>query len=130
MDFVEYLGNRDFGTKHPTLLLWGDQDDIAKPRRAGPLGRCLRSSFPHLDAFWVKGGGHNIQLDSVSTVASAMDDWLRHGDVDVLAAAARSFAGPLPLLLSLTRTELRKMSFPSGEMEGEGQLASGLRAKL
>ncbi|CAE7356908.1 Eci1 [Symbiodinium natans] len=76
LDYDEYLGHLWLGTRRPTLLLWGDDDTVAKPRALHTLGPFLREKFPDLTAFWVKGGGHNIQFDSVLAVARAMRTFL------------------------------------------------------
>jgi len=73
--YEEYFGNvEDFGTDKPTLLLWGSVDSICVPRRGA--WSFLRERFPDVEGFWVEGGDHNIQIDSVVSVARAIDSWL------------------------------------------------------
>merc|ERR1719421_738152 len=69
--YQEYLGQTSsrFGTERPTLLLWGDQDKIAWPRSDERLMPYLNKRFPNLEAFWVKGGDHNIQIDSFVAIS-------------------------------------------------------------
>lgn len=76
--YQEYLGQTSsrFGTELPTLLLWGDQDKIAWPRSEERLMPYLNKRFPNLEAFWVEGGDHNIQIDSFVAISRCMDDFL------------------------------------------------------
>merc|ERR1712232_661543 len=105
-------GNADFGSRQPTLLLWGDRDEIAKPRCAEPLARCLKACFPQLDAYWIRGGGHNIQLDSAITVANLMESWLDRGSCD----PQKGHIGLAEVLLLATQAGVEKM-----ELIGEGE---------
>lgn len=102
--YKEYLGSQQIGTLNPTLLLWGDRDELAKPRQPEPLARYLSHIFPRLDAYWVKGGGHNIQIDSASAVARAMDAWLDSGDIN--ASLKTDLAD---VVLFPTRAKLERM---------------------
>mmetsp|Transcript_48482 Transcript_48482/g.138573 ORF Transcript_48482/g.138573 Transcript_48482/m.138573 type:complete len:598 (+) Transcript_48482:57-1850(+) len=108
--YSDYFG-RDgaIGSAHPTLLLWGDKDRIACPRRLQSLGPYFRARFPDIEAHWVCGGGHNIQLDSAVALARAMDAWLLGGGV------AGGTSDLVETLLFPTNATLRSMSLPYGE---------------
>ncbi|CAE6957786.1 Eci1, partial [Symbiodinium sp. KB8] len=101
LDYDEYLGHIWLGTSRPTLLLWGDDDTVAKPRALHTLGPFLRDKFPDLTAFWIKGGGHNIQFDSALAVARAMGKFLD--------PEATSEEGLMERMLSMTNAKLYPM---------------------
>jgi len=107
MRYRDYFGIPLRGTQCPMLLLWGDEDDVAVPRRAPDLGRYLKARYVHLDAFWVQGGSHNIQLDRAVATARFMDAWLRTGDCE----NSRSH-GPTEKLLGIaTDSRVERMDF-------------------
>lgn len=87
--YANYLCDQAFGVgrMHPTLLLWGDADDVCIPRTFENLAPYVAERFPKLDAFFVRGGGHNIQLGAVFAVSYAMDAWLRAPEAEVGRAA-------------------------------------------
>jgi len=108
MDYNEYLGNDRVGSDRPTLLLWGDKDNIAFPRRPEFLGPCVHALFPRVEGHWVRGGGHNIQLDSAVAVARAMDSWLR--------GCAQGDGGTVEKLLFMLDPKLEPMALPVEEL--------------
>eukprot|EP00929_Paragymnodinium_shiwhaense_P048998 TRINITY_DN24735_c0_g1_i1.p1 TRINITY_DN24735_c0_g1~~TRINITY_DN24735_c0_g1_i1.p1 ORF type:complete len:605 (+),score=108.16 TRINITY_DN24735_c0_g1_i1:98-1912(+) len=78
INIQKYQMQRDASAviQSPTLLLWGQEDEIAAPRSKPQLQQHLREYFPKLEAYWVAGGGHNIQVIQVLTVAKAVQAFL------------------------------------------------------
>eukprot|EP00931_Biecheleriopsis_adriatica_P108139 TRINITY_DN82476_c0_g1_i1.p1 TRINITY_DN82476_c0_g1~~TRINITY_DN82476_c0_g1_i1.p1 ORF type:complete len:557 (-),score=60.71 TRINITY_DN82476_c0_g1_i1:41-1711(-) len=117
--FSDYLGETSIGSRHSTLLLWGDCDRVACPRSG--LGPFLRSRFPDLQAYWLKGGGHNIQVDSAVTVARTMHAWLDPGDSEARQSSLAE------AMLFATKASLQKMDLPPS---AAGAAASGTSSSL
>lgn len=81
--FREFIGFTELGAECPTLLLWGDRDNLATPRKPEHLGQFMTSHYPHLDAFWLRGAGHSIIIDAALSVAVTVDTWLRSPEAEV-----------------------------------------------
>eukprot|EP00927_Polykrikos_kofoidii_P056170 TRINITY_DN50331_c0_g1_i1.p1 TRINITY_DN50331_c0_g1~~TRINITY_DN50331_c0_g1_i1.p1 ORF type:complete len:615 (-),score=40.82 TRINITY_DN50331_c0_g1_i1:41-1885(-) len=117
--YAEFLALKKWGASCPTLVLWGDKDSTARPRVTAELIPFLRRCFPQLDAFWVEGGSHNIQVDSVLSLTEKIDGWLNKScnsreAVDGDASEGGSFSGAylgIPeASLVLTRRRLREIT--------------------
>lgn len=101
----EYAGAAEqFGTNLPTLLLWGDCDTVAIPRRRGDLYPYLRAQFPDLRGFWVVGASHNLQIDAAVVCARAMEAFL-----DPPHGGGAGSGGLAEAMLSLTDRRLLRM---------------------
>mmetsp|Transcript_22308 Transcript_22308/g.36736 ORF Transcript_22308/g.36736 Transcript_22308/m.36736 type:complete len:151 (+) Transcript_22308:2-454(+) len=129
----DYLGggpDAGFSAKCPTLLLWGDQDNVAWPRRPRPLGDLLKSNFPQLNAFWVRGSHHNLQFDGVVGVAQAMEAFLNPREA---GRGGRRSVSLLKTLLWFTNRKIERMAFDTAEPADIMQMATttpSVRAKL
>jgi len=60
----------------PALLLWGDEDSVIEPRTGQVQMKHL--SHPHSRGFWVEGGSHALNFDSVRTVYELAKAFLRN----------------------------------------------------
>jgi len=105
----EYFGSLQWASKQPTLLLWGDEDTVARPRPPASLGAQIKSAFPNGEAWWVHGGSHNVQLDSVVTIARVMHSWLSTGSAESRAHDSNW----IEAALRFTRRQCSRMDFQS-----------------
>jgi len=106
MDYTEYLGNiENFKSEKPVLLLWGTSDSVCRPRM--DLTSFLRQNFTNITGFWVEGGDHNIQIDSVVAIAREIDTWLGKVSHQRKTSSANSV---VDTLLGFTNRNIVKMN--------------------